>query len=53
VNKPFNLDEVLLLAEKALETVSLRREVVALRCQPGARLRVRRHRRRLAGDDPA
>jgi DNA-binding NtrC family response regulator len=35
VNKPFNLDEVLLLAEKALETVSLRREVVALRSTQG------------------
>jgi DNA-binding NtrC family response regulator len=35
VNKPFNLDEVLLLAEKALETVSLRREVVALRSSHG------------------
>jgi two-component system, NtrC family, response regulator AtoC len=35
VNKPFNLDEVLLLAEKALETVSLRREVVALRSSQG------------------
>jgi DNA-binding NtrC family response regulator len=35
VNKPFNLDEVVLLAEKALETVSLRREVVALRTSQG------------------
>jgi two-component system response regulator AtoC len=35
VNKPFNLDEVLLLGEKALETVSLRREVVALRTSQG------------------
>jgi DNA-binding NtrC family response regulator len=35
VNKPFNLDEVLLLAEKALETVALRREVVALRGSQG------------------
>jgi two-component system, NtrC family, response regulator AtoC len=35
VNKPFNLDEVVLLAEKALETVSLRREVVALRSSQG------------------
>ena len=35
VNKPFNLDEVLLLADKALETVSLRREVVALRTTRG------------------
>ncbi|HET9270713.1 MAG TPA: sigma-54 dependent transcriptional regulator [Vicinamibacterales bacterium] len=35
VNKPFNLDEVVLLAEKALETVALRREVVALRGSHG------------------
>jgi two-component system response regulator AtoC len=31
VNKPFNLEEVVLLVEKALETSSLRREVRALR----------------------
>src|SRR5687767_4508435 len=31
VNKPFNLDEVALLVEKALETSRLRREVRALR----------------------
>jgi DNA-binding NtrC family response regulator len=31
VNKPFNLDEVALLVEKALETSQLRREVRALR----------------------
>jgi DNA-binding NtrC family response regulator len=31
VNKPFNLDEVMLLVEKALETTALRREVRALR----------------------
>jgi DNA-binding NtrC family response regulator len=31
VNKPFNLDEVALLVEKALETTQLRREVRALR----------------------
>jgi two-component system, NtrC family, response regulator AtoC len=31
VNKPFNLDEVMLLVEKALETSRLRREVRALR----------------------
>src|SRR6185436_2574943 len=30
-NKPFNLDEIALLAEKALETTRLRREVKALR----------------------
>src|SRR5262252_1995463 len=31
VNKPFNMDEIVLLVEKALETTSLRREVRALR----------------------
>jgi len=31
INKPFNLDEVALLVEKALETLELRREVKALR----------------------
>jgi DNA-binding NtrC family response regulator len=31
INKPFNLDEVVLLVEKALETSRLRREVRALR----------------------
>ena len=31
VNKPFNLDEVVMLVEKALETTQLRREVRALR----------------------
>jgi two-component system response regulator AtoC len=35
VNKPFNLDEVVLLVEKALETSSLRREVRALRNSQG------------------
>src|SRR6185369_10379502 len=35
VNKPFNLDEVALLAEKALETSHLRREVRALRSSQG------------------
>ena len=35
VNKPFNLDEVSLLVEKALETSSLRREVRALRTSQG------------------
>src|SRR5262245_34061011 len=30
-NKPFNLDEIVLLVEKALETTRLRREVKALR----------------------
>ncbi len=35
VNKPFNLEEVVLLVEKALETSSLRREVRALRSTQG------------------
>ena len=35
VNKPFNLDEVALLVEKALETSQLRREVRALRASRG------------------
>jgi DNA-binding NtrC family response regulator len=35
VNKPFNIDEVSLLVEKALETSQLRREVRALRSSQG------------------
>jgi DNA-binding NtrC family response regulator len=35
VNKPFNLEEVVLLVEKALETSSLRREVRLLRTTQG------------------
>jgi len=35
VNKPFNLDEVMLLVEKALEASQLRREVRALRSSQG------------------
>ena len=35
VNKPFNLDEVELLVQKALETSQLRREVRALRSNQG------------------
>src|SRR5687767_5769450 len=35
INKPFNLDEVALLVEKALETSRLRREVRALRTSQG------------------
>jgi len=35
IDKPFNLDEVVLLVEKALETSSLRREVRALRNSQG------------------
>jgi DNA-binding NtrC family response regulator len=36
INKPFNLDEVALLVEKALETIELRREVKALRITQGS-----------------
>jgi DNA-binding NtrC family response regulator len=35
INKPFNVDEVALLVEKALETSRLRREVKALRTSTG------------------
>ena len=35
INKPFNLDEVAILVEKALETSHLRREVRALRSSQG------------------
>ena len=35
VNKPFNVDEVALLVEKALETSQLRREIRALRSSQG------------------
>ena len=35
VNKPFDLDEVVMLVEKALETSQLRREVRALRTSQG------------------
>jgi len=35
INKPFNIDEVLLLVEKALETTALKREVRALRGNQG------------------
>src|SRR5436853_528919 len=35
INKPFNLDEMVLLVEKALETSQLRREVRALRTSVG------------------
>ena len=49
-NKPFNLDEIALLVEKALETTRLRREVRDAARQPGAALQPRPHRRRVAGD---
>jgi DNA-binding NtrC family response regulator len=46
-NKPFNLDEVAILVEKALETTRLRREVRALRARrPGV------HFDRIVGEGP-
>ncbi len=36
VNKPFNLDEMMLMVEKALETTRLRREVKSLRASQSA-----------------
>ncbi|MBI4615450.1 MAG: sigma-54-dependent Fis family transcriptional regulator, partial [Planctomycetes bacterium] len=36
-NKPFQVEEILILVEKALETTRLRREVKALRAQAGSR----------------
>ena len=41
-NKPFNLDEIALLVEKALETTRLRREVRALRASQAQPYRVDR-----------
>ena len=51
VNKPFNLDEVALLVEKALETSQPAPGGASAARQPGAGLQHRRHHRRLAGDD--
>ncbi|HVB38184.1 MAG TPA: sigma-54 dependent transcriptional regulator [Vicinamibacterales bacterium] len=48
-NKPFNLQEVLMLVEKALEAHRLRREVRALRATQGAPHSVER----LIGESPA
>ena len=45
-NKPFDLDEIMLLVEKALETTQLRREVRDAARAPGAALRPGQHRRR-------
>ena len=49
-NKPFNLDEIALLVEKALETTRLRREVRVPASQPGAAVQPRPYRRRQRGD---
>ena len=56
-NKPFNVDEIALLVEKALETTQLRREVRALRAtrpdlQPGSHRRRQPGHHALAGADP-
>ena len=50
LNKPFNLDDVSVVVEKALETSRLRREVRTLRGSSEPRLRLRRDHRRVAGD---
>jgi DNA-binding NtrC family response regulator len=47
-NKPFNLDEIALLVEKALETTQMRREVRALRAAAGSSVQPRSDRRRAA-----
>ena len=51
VNKPFNLDEVSLLVEKALETSQLRREVRAFRSSQGREFGFELDHRRVAGDE--
>ena len=48
-NKPFNLDEIVLLVEKALETTSLRREVRVLRATQAEPYSIER----LVGDSDA
>src|ERR1700681_64790 len=48
-NKPFNLDEIVLLVEKALETTRLRREVKALRASQAQPYSLDR----IVGDSPA
>jgi DNA-binding NtrC family response regulator len=48
-NKPFNLDEIVLLVEKALETTSLRREVRVLRATQAQPYSIER----LVGDSAA
>src|SRR5689334_1450036 len=49
VNKPFNMDEIVLLVEKALETTSLRREVRTLRANQAQPYSLDR----IVGDDDA
>ena len=48
-NKPFNIDEIVLLVEKALETTSLRREVRTLRANQAQPYSLDR----IVGDDAA
>ena len=45
-NKPFNLDEIMLLVDKALETTALRREVRSLRANQAQPFSLRRERNR-------
>jgi len=53
VTKPFNLDEVVLLVQKGLETTALRREVRTLRASQSERYDLDRIRRRIGRDEGA
>ncbi len=49
-NKPFDLDEVMMVVEKALETTQLRREVRTLRARQAQPYGPEQHRRRKRAD---
>lgn len=51
INKPFDLDELLLMVNRTLETRELREEVASFR--EGQKLRLRRSLDRIVGDSPA
>ena len=51
INKPFDLDELLLTVNRTLETRELREEVTSFR--EGQKLRLRRSLDRIVGDSPA
>jgi len=51
INKPFDLDELLLMVNRTLETRELREEVTSFR--EGQKLRLRRSLDRIVGDSPA
>ena len=50
IEKPFKADRLILIAERALETSKLRREVSDLKQRSGETLRPDRH---VVGDEPA